>query len=575
LRGLSYFKVGRLRQALLAFRRALQLDPNNALARDGLWALHRSLNLETVGRDRELVALLDFDMCLDRAGSLLLNPGPTPAMQQEAQQLLDLVLSQRPALEPQVLYWRAVAFTHARDLDQAAACLERILATDGMLAGNRERRSILMQAWQLAILLHPELNRRVGSVQLGLPGRRMEAIAAVERRLQEVPQDSEAWTLKRLLYADLTEADYNASCPNGRPAANFDHDYSQQLGLALIEDSSRWQRGAEFLRIAAHGLPALGPSIFTQIARAQQQAGHADEALRCYEMAKQAGKAVGPKSLAESERQAYFGAVKLLAETASSRCDLEAAIENYHLYTEYERSGLETLKVLTDLYERKGDSLGALRVNEQALVYNGKDKELLERKERYYWSVQPDDLKARLDSYGKSSDVDYCIRKATSLQNFQKADLESIDWAEHLAALAQVVRPEGIVPKVLRGRAVLRRGDRDGAVALFEEVYTNKPEKFPSRDDEDAWFTSCQQLGRLYIELGQPEKAVPCLNDFRKSPKSGADTMYNLGQAHEALGDYPRAIKCYEHVLAYEGHPRFYDARAAVSRLQTYGRTEN
>ena len=57
---------------------------------------------------------------------------------------------------------------------------------------------------------HPEMRRRVGAPQLALPGRRMEAIGAVERRLAEDPQDAAAWDLKRQLYADLTEADYNS-----------------------------------------------------------------------------------------------------------------------------------------------------------------------------------------------------------------------------------------------------------------------------------------------------------------------------------------------------------------------------
>ena len=49
-------------------------------------------------------------------------------------------------------------------------------------------------------MLHPEMKRRVGQPQLGLPGRRMEAIAAVERRLRVKPDDTVAWELKRLLY---------------------------------------------------------------------------------------------------------------------------------------------------------------------------------------------------------------------------------------------------------------------------------------------------------------------------------------------------------------------------------------
>ena len=49
-------------------------------------------------------------------------------------------------------------------------------------------------------------------------------------------------------------------------AADFDHEYTHQLGLALINDSASWQRACQYLRIAARGMPGKGPSIFAQIA---------------------------------------------------------------------------------------------------------------------------------------------------------------------------------------------------------------------------------------------------------------------------------------------------------------------
>ncbi len=96
-------------------------------------------------------------------------------------------------------------------------------------------------------------------------------------------------------------------------------------------------------------------------------AGHTDEARHNYELAKRAGLAVGQKNLADAERQAYFATVKLLGEDALARDDLDAAIENYHLSAESERSGLETLRTLATLHERKGDALSAMRVTDQAL----------------------------------------------------------------------------------------------------------------------------------------------------------------------------------------------------------------
>src|SRR4029077_17963958 len=108
-------------------------------------------------------------------------------------------------------YWRAVAHTHARQYEQSAADLERVLAGQSYAADDPNRRAILFDAWQLALTLHPELNRRVGTPQLAIPGRRMEAIAAVERRLAEQPADQDGWELKRILYSQLTEADYRVA----------------------------------------------------------------------------------------------------------------------------------------------------------------------------------------------------------------------------------------------------------------------------------------------------------------------------------------------------------------------------
>jgi tetratricopeptide (TPR) repeat protein len=570
LRGFSYARVRRYRQALQALRRALQLDPRNKLAREAVWSIHRSMDLSQLVQDPETLALIDLDLCQERASALLMQPGPSPARLEEALRLLDLILHQQPAARPRVLYWRTVARTHGRQFDQAAADLEEILDGSHWAPGDPERRAILLPAWQLALTLHEELRRRVGVPQLAQPGRRMEAIAAVERHLADSADDEAVWGMKRQLYQDLTEADYGAAAGPAGAAADFDHGYAQQLGLALIGDPVRWPRGAEYLRMAARGLPNQAPTLLLPVAQAHQKAGDPEGAWRHYELVKQAGQAAGPKNLAAEDRQAYFATVKLLAEAAQERGDLDAAVENYHLYTESERSGIETLRRLADLYERRGDPLSALRVTEQALLYNGKDKELLERKDKYYYSVMPEDLQARLESFTKAFDVAYCLRKAKALLDARGGDLDVVDWAQHLAKLATVVKPESVAAQVLLAQAQLRRGERDEAVALLESLHSGKPEQFATSEDEDAWYRGCQILGRLYLdELGRPDLAVPCFLDFRKSSKSGADTLYRLGQCYEQLGDRPRAKKCYEHVTAYDNHPLAPEARDALYRLQS------
>ena len=571
-RGLSFAQVGSYRRALQAFRRALQLDPKNRLALQGIWNVHRSLDLNAVANDPQTLALVDLDLCLDRAGSLLVQGRPNDAQLNEAHRMLDLVLRLQPDLKPPIDYWRAVAHTHARQYEEAAADLARVLDPVHHGRDNPQRRAVLLPAWQLGLTLSEELRRRVGLPQLAQPGRRMEAIAAVERRLAESNADEAAWGLKRLLYSDLTEEEYLQTMgdqppPGGPPA--FDYSYVQQLGLALIDDDTRWQRGGDYLRIAAHGMPTLGPTLFLRIAQAQQRVGRLEEARHNLELAKRAGRSIGPKNLAEAERQAYFSTVKHLAEAAQGAGELDLAIENYHLYAESERSGLETLRTLADLYERKGDPLMALRLTEQALLYNPRDKDLLGRKDKYYYSVMPEDLRARLDLVKGGFDCDYCLRRArTVLDGRLQGDAEWMDVASHLIQLAMVVKPENVAAKVLYARVRLRYGERDEATALLERVREPKPERFESGEDEEAWYQACQLLGDLYMEASRPDLAVACLTEFRKSAKSGARTLYKLGQAYEQLGDRAHAVKAYEMVTAYDGNPLVYDARSALNRLK-------
>jgi tetratricopeptide (TPR) repeat protein len=231
---------------------------------------------------------------------------------------------------------------------------------------------------------------------------------------------------------------------------------------------------------------------------------------------------------------------------------------------------VETLRTLAGLYEQKGNVMGALRATERGLLYNPKDPDLLVRKDRYYYSLMPDTLRANPEAIDRGFDVDYCLRKAKAILAARETDFDSLDWAQHLAELASVVLPESRGARLLLARIKLRRGERDEALALLQQVHgETKPEQFESSEDEEAWFLSCRLLGDLYLnELARPDLAVACYQDFRQSPKSGADTSYKLGQAYEQLGDHKRAVKCYKQVTTFDSHPLAPEARDALSRLQ-------
>ncbi|HYV34370.1 MAG TPA: tetratricopeptide repeat protein, partial [Gemmataceae bacterium] len=568
LRGISYANVGQIRPALISLGRALQLDPNHDLAREQLWNVHRLMDFTQVVHDPDTLALINFDLCVDRAATLLLASKPKPEHLAEAYRLLDLTASQRPMMTPRCDYWRAVALTHEKQFGEAARTLERVITGEGADAGNPYRRAMLFNAWQLAVMLHPELTSRVGVPQLAVPGRRMQAIAAAERRLADNPEEAGPWELKRVLYNDLTEEEYQTHVIDGKPPDRFDHAFALQLGMGLVTDPELWRRGCEYLRIAAKGLPTQGPTIYLTIANASEKAGDTAGVWEAYETIKRIGRNVGPKNLTTEDRHTYFAVVKALAEDAAKRGDTAAAIDNYRLFTEYERAGANTYRTLADLYEQQGDAWAALHATEQGLVYDTTDKDFLARKDRYYYSVKPSELQARLDQVRKWFDVAYCKQKARWLLDHQGEDLDLLDWSTHLADLAQIMEPSSMMVRVLRARMLRRRGETDQAIALLEEVRGSKPEKFPNNEEEEAWFQSCRLLGDMYLNI-KPDLSIACFQEYRKHGKSGADTIYKMGVAYENLADFVKARKCYETVAAYEDHPLAHEANSALHRLQT------
>lgn len=580
LRGMSYAKVGRSRQALASLNRALQLDPSHTLAYSQLWDLHRRMDFDKLKNDPETLALVNYDLCLERVASLLLANRPSAEMIHEARRLLDLVTSQRPNLEPRCAYWRAVAALHERRYDEAQSDLERLLSP--AQEDSAQRRYVLLQAWHLALMLHPEMKRRVGEPQLDLPGRRVEAIAAAERQLRVKPDDTTAWELKRLLYPPLTEEEYDLAAQEGR-TQDFDHAYAEQLGLALAADGKNWQKGCSFLRIAAKGQPAKAPVLYMHIGKAHEKFGDPQGLWDNYVTALRSAKTLGMGNVAADDKVSLFAAAKLLGDHAVKENLLDIGLEAYKFYSQYEKAGAETWRTLAELFERRAKQADAeakaqqyqdnlylaLNCTEHALSYSGfgADKDLLERKDRYMASVSPEELKNRWENIRLWFDVDYCLAKTRQVLASNMEDLDTLDWAFHLLALARTAWPLSIQVRYLLAQLHRRKGETQEAIALLEDVRQNKPEKFANNDETEAWYNAHKLLGNMYLDE-KPDQAVLCLTEFRNSDKAGADSMYMLGRAYENLGDKPRAARCYENVLAYESHPLYYDARDGLARMR-------
>ncbi len=562
LRGYGNLSLRRIQESIASFGRALQLNPKNDLAMKGLFELHRKVDVSKL--DGGTQQLLNFDFCLKLAQShLVQDRAPTAGEREEALRLLDTVERYKPALMPRTDYLKAVAQTHAKDFDLAAGYLQRLLDPEQPYV-QAVRQEVLYPAFDLALRAHPELVRRLGEEMLAKPGRRMEAIAAVERQVAANSADTGAIELRQSLYAGLTEPEFVAACATGAPYF-FNYEYAEQLGLSLL-DQGETGRGMAYLRMAGRGLLGRGPGLFTKLAEVAAARGQAEEAHGYWDQVKRSGLAAGPARLAPDQQAFYFAALRKLVDDATARGDYDAAIDNQRLLIEGGKEDVNTLRQLADLHARSGDVLNALLIVERGLIYSKTDADLLAKKESYYFSVDPERVRAAKDKIASWFDVAYCTRNAQAVANLPGPDLDTLDWGLHLAQVARIVQPNLHSAMVAEARLLMRKGERDAAIQVLEDV---REQPKGSGDEEDAWFLATRLLADLYLnELSRPDLAIQAYTAYREYQKSGAETLFQLARAYEANHNIPAAIKIYEAVTAYEKHPRFWDATEAVRKLK-------
>lgn len=568
LRGYGNLSLGRVRESITNFGRALQLDRKNELATKGLFQLHRQIDVSKL--DPDTIRLLNFEFCLTVAKTYLVgDTPPTEKQRGEAIRLLDIVERYAPARRPTVDYLKAVAYCHAKDFDLAAGYLAQLLNPETPYPEGSNRNAVLFDAWALALRHHPRMVERLGEAHLAEPGRRIEAIRAVERQLAKTPDDPTAADLRRHLYTYLTEAEFVAACGASGPPQEFNYDFIEQIGLSLVEDAdpNRAERGAGFLRIAGRGLPARGPMIFTKLAEDAGKRGDA-EAVRGYlEQVKRAGLTVGANRLPAEAKPLYVSALKRLVEDSEQKGDFETAVGDYRLLIEATKEDANSLRRLAELEAKAGDLMNAILAVETGLLYAKSDADLLAKKDSYYFSVSVERVREVKDKIARWFDVGYCIRKATAVASSKEPDLDTLDYGLHMAKLARVIEPTRHAAMVAEARILLRKGERDAALGLLEDV--REQPKGTGEENEDAWYLATRLLADLYLnELDRPDLAVAAYTDYREYQKSGAETMYQLGLAYEKLGNVPAAIRAYEGVTVYTQHPRYYDASEAVRRLK-------
>ncbi len=570
LRGYTAFQTNDYLRSIQSFKHALKLDPKNELASLGMIALHHHVDVTKLPANSEILNHLDYHFCLDQASSYLIGSRtPTVAEREKAERLLALVERQSPRHSARVDYLRAVALTHSKQFDEAANVLSRLIDPESTY-DTKMRNAVLFEAYELALRLHPELIKRLGSNELSKPGRRMQAIAAVERKLARAPSDPSAEELKTILYAGLEEAEFVGDSASGLPE-EFNYEYVEQLGLSLIDqaDQQEHERGKAYLRIAGRGLPQRGPVLFKKLADSAESRGQSDEARGYLEQVKRTGMQIGVKSLNEEQKSIYFATLKQLIQNAEDRGDFEAAIGNLRLYLEGGKQELESYRKLADLYEKNTDPLNALLMTETGLIYNSKDKDFLARKDKYYYSLPVERLEQVKDKVERFFDFEYCVRKARTILDQGDVEADSLDWALHLVRLAKVMQPKTASVRLIEARCLLRQGNRDGALYELENIREQKP-----NGEDDSWYEATRRLGEIYLnELNRPDLAVHCYLDYRNYSKSGADTLYNIARSYEGSGQIKNALKFYEAVTAYEQHPKYWDAKEAVDRLKSQNMT--
>jgi hypothetical protein len=594
LRGFSYMNLGRLALAIRFFRRAQQLNPNSQLAGEGMLHLHNTLTLSKLENDKELEAELDFGLCLDRAAALLMVP-PTPQARVEAEKFLNLVTEKKPVYAARIDYLRAVSHVHAKEYDAAAATLGRLLDPETPGYHHGLRKSVLFDTWSLALDGPKGLTERLGWAELNKPGRRMEAIAAVERKLAADPNHEKAKEYRTMLYSQLAEGEFVAATAGGLPK-DFNYEYVEQLGYQLVDDNDpeRRDRGTGYLRIAGRGLPDRAPGVFKKLAEVSEKAGDPAAARGYTEQIRRVGEHVGPRNLAKDQREIYFAALRKLATLAEAEGDAikaeadaadargdaatraakdaeakpyyEAAVADLRQYLDGGGgSALEAYRKIAELYGKMRDALNAVLNTEAALAYSGTDPDLARKRDIYYYSVSIERLSAAKENVGKWFDVGYCVRKAMSVLNSKDADADLLDWATHLTRLAKVIEPASNRVRLVEARCLLRRGERDAGLQVLEDVREGAK---GSGDEEEAWYNATRLLGQLYLEeLNRPDLALRAFIDYKEFHKSGADTLYQIARCYEATGDAANAAKFYNAVTAYEEHPRYWDAKEALKRL--------
>lgn len=566
IRGMEHERAGRSREALIHYRLATVVDPKSAIASEGVWRVHRKLDLSHAAGDRDLWEMIDAGVCLDRARELA-KKVDDPAAGEEALKLLEVAALREPERRFEAAHARVQTLLAHRRVEEAQKAAREAAAqtpADPAEAGDREA-AALFGVWA-ALMREPAL-AGVGAQTTAEPKGAFDFLAVLEDRRRRAPRDELAESFRPFVYRKLRLADVERLVEERSPRLEAIDWGCVRAAARDVAAEGETDQAIELLRVAELGLPQERLSIWLELARLYESkgAGAGDEWRR---RIFREGRDRGLDRLGEADREAVFESARALAHEAEARRDDDAAIEAWELYSQSPKAGAATHRRLADLYCGKGDRLSALRHVQQALAFHLGEKDKahwLQERERLYAEIAPEEVQSRASEAAAYFDAGYCVRRAAKLFE-ERAPSEDV---VHYLDLASAVGVEHVLDvNYLLGRLHLREGRNEDAAACFQAVADNRPKRFRDESQERAYFRACRTLGELLVErLDRPAEAVGYLQTFKDHVDSGADTLYLLARAYEKTGRTAQAKKWYDMVLVYPSHPRAAEAKAALARL--------
>ena len=259
--------------------------------------LHNNLTLSKIDNDPQLVKESISPFASIAAATLLMPPLPLRASRpREAEPVLSLVEQRSRRTCGRVDYLRVISRMHAKEYDQAAEVLSRLLNPESPGYHPKVRNHVLFDAWTWR-QAPSATRRRLGFSELNKPGRRIEAFDAVERKLALTPLTRPRRSTRRSCTRSFRKAsssrrwEHPAHRPRISPTSTSSNSaWRWSTTPTRIVASAAWAISAWPGRLADHA-----PGISQ--ARRQVYGKHGDEAnaKNSLEMAKQVGLAVGPQ----------------------------------------------------------------------------------------------------------------------------------------------------------------------------------------------------------------------------------------------------------------------------------------